>query len=152
MCLKQEPAFYRQTQLQSLRKNILYKLFDVDQLVAIIEYVTLYKKSITVYQLVGSSIVFTANRSDVRLRHASSSNYVWTVNAFENNFTYQWRKEVISSTEKSPAIFRSFYKHLRSSTLTKKHDGVRLTYTVLLTNSVSFHSEMATLRIGGKIK
>ncbi len=105
------------------------------------------------YQLVGTNIVFTPNRSDIKLGSASSQKYFWTVNAFESNFTYQWLKEVKSSTgKKNPDIFKSLYKRLRSLAITKKHDGARLTYTVRLTNSSSFHSETATLRIGGKIK
>ena len=109
--------------------------------------VTLYNDNITVYKLAGSKpniIVFAPNRSDFRLKNAGASLYSWIVN---DTFTYKWG----NSAKPSNTLFKSFYKTLRSNTITAKYDGVRLRYTTQLTDSTIFHSETATLRVGGKL-
>ena len=110
--------------------------------------VTLYNDNITVYKLAGSiPFVFAPNRSDFRLRNAGSRLYSWIVN---DTYTYKWGKAVKPSNE-GRNLFYSFYETLRSYTIAAKHNGVRLRYTTQLTDSTSFHSETATLLVGGKL-
>ena len=110
--------------------------------------VALYNDNITVYKLAGSEpIVFVPNISDFRLRNAGSSFYSWIVN---DTYTYKFRKAVKLSNEERN-FFKPFYKSLRSSTITAKYNGVHLRYTTQLTDSTSFHSKTATLRVGGKL-